>query len=838
MIEIPGYRLVRKIGRGGMATVWLAVQQSMDREVALKIMSPVLLADPDFGRRFLREARIAARIQHRHVVSVYDVGQADDHHYIAMEYLSGGSVLGREGHARDLGFALRVVREIAGALAQAHLQGFVHRDVKPDNLLLRADGSSALTDFGVAHVINDTLRVTRTGAMIGTPHYMSPEQARGGSTDGRSDLYALGIVLHELVTGRVPYHATDPLAVGIMHLSDPLPTLSARFALLQPLLDRLLAKQPADRFQSGLELVDAIAELEVRLRNDARDDLALTTELPLPLPYRQESAPTVVRSERSRPQGRREPDLGRMSEVVAALGDEPPRRGVRGKVAAPSRRPRRRVRFGLVGILLALLALGAWQNQDRLGQLLPRTQFNDTLARAQRALDAGYLDGTHGDSARELFLAAGAQNPDNDVARRGLQQVGERLLERAQVALEQADVASARSTLERARALLGGGPAVDAAERELRRLEASRDAADARFAAANAALSEGRLQGADGAAALFQRILEIEPDNALARSGLGKVAEALATRVGQALAADDAATATALADEIARILPTYPRLPELFGRIARLRDGARVKQDARLTQAETALRGRRLSGSPDSALELFREVLERDPTNQRARDGIADIARARLAQAQAAIDAGNAASAERLIAAATEIAPDAPELHALRVNLRELRERAAIEAERPALSAVERAEVRRLVGAADEAAAAGNLILPPGASAWDRYRAALAIDGSDRAALDGLAALPRRARELFAKALADGAPQRARGLLDSITQIDPGSADLQGMRARLAESFLDQCDARLGEGRGKDAAAALAAARELNPGNPRIEPLAQRLRQLGAGVDG
>ena len=258
MIEIPGYKILRQLGRGGMATVYLAMQESVQREVALKVMSPSLLADPDFGERFLREARIAAKLHHRNVVGVHDVGRTGEYHYIAMEYLGGGAVLAKDGTPRPVGFALRVTREIATALNYAHAKGFVHRDVKPDNILLREDGSAALTDFGIARASDSATHMTRTGTVIGTPHYMSPEQARGRPLDGRADLYSLGVVLYELLTGRVPFHADDSLAVGIMHITQPIPILPERLYALQPLLNRLLAKQPEDRFQDGAAVADAI----------------------------------------------------------------------------------------------------------------------------------------------------------------------------------------------------------------------------------------------------------------------------------------------------------------------------------------------------------------------------------------------------------------------------------------------------------------------------------------------------------------------------------------------------------------------------------------------------
>jgi len=278
VIEIPGYRILRQLGRGGMATVYLATQESVQRDVALKIMSPTLLADPDFGERFLREARIAARLHHRHVVGVHDVGRVADYHYIAMEYLGGGTLLTDDGQPRPVTFALRVTREISAALNYAHSKGFVHRDVKPDNILMREDGSAALTDFGIARATDASTSMTRTGTVIGTPHYMSPEQARGRTIDGRADLYSLGIVLYELLVGRVPFHADDSLAVGIMHITQPPPALPENFKALQPLLDKMLAKQPADRYQNGAELADAIEQVEIEIARGDLPQLAPTSE--------------------------------------------------------------------------------------------------------------------------------------------------------------------------------------------------------------------------------------------------------------------------------------------------------------------------------------------------------------------------------------------------------------------------------------------------------------------------------------------------------------------------------------------------------------------------------
>ena len=839
MIDIPGYRLLRQLGRGGMATVYLAVQESVDREVALKIMSPALLADPNFGERFLREAKIAARLHHRNVVGIHDVGRAGDHHYIAMEYCSGGPVLLQDGSTtRAVGFALRVTREIAGALNYAQEKGFVHRDVKPDNILLRDDGSAALTDFGIARALDPALRMTKTGTVVGTPHYMSPEQARGKQIDGRSDLYGLGIVLYEMLVGHVPFHAEDSLAIGIMHITQPVPILPNGLAALQPLMQGLLAKQPEERFQTGNEVAAAIVEIEDRIRAGVLPELAGPSA-----GFQRESvpldplvAPSPVPS--AQPLGgmrdRAEPNLGRIDQIVAAL-DNDVMRAERDSSVHPHTRSHRTARAPMLLALLAVLAIGAfaaWHYQDQLRRWLPRTEFNDTLSRAQQALAAGRLTGTQGDSARELFLAARAQNPDNDVARRGIETVGQKLLQRAEDALARGDLAAARRALDAARELLGGGLEADRLDQALKQREAQGSATAQLLDQAAEALAAGRLVGDDGAAALYQRVLAGDKANALAQAGLTKVVDALAAQARNALAANDADRATALTDDIARILPAYPGLPELFGRIAQARDSAHAAMDGALDRAEAALRAGNVNGGDGSALDLFNAVLRQDPANVRAKAGLGQIAQMLVTQANAAIDDDNPGSAGKLLDTAAKIAPASPALRAAQSNLRDLRGHLASGAQQAVVTPAQAAQVRKLVSQAEAAAIRGDLIIPPGDSAYDKYRAALALDGNDSAALAGIARLPARATELFARALTDGAPERARALLDTVRQIAPDDVALAAMTEKLANAFLDQADAFISEGRRVRAAHALNAARQLSPNNTRLAPLDGRLRAM------
>ena len=258
--KIPGYRIVRELGRGGVGRVFLAVQESLGREVALKLLSPQFVADAVVTERFLREGRIAARLTDRHIISVYDVGVHAGQPYLAMEYVTGGAIATDAPIAASE--ALEIAREIALALDHAHSEGVIHRDLKPENILCRKDGSYALTDFGIACALcaDDTSNptLTREGTTVGTPYYMSPEQLQAKPLDGRSDLYSLGVVLYQLLTGEVPYRGTDDVPVGMQHVHAPLPQLPARLGRYQPLINALMAKSPAQRPASGAEVATMI----------------------------------------------------------------------------------------------------------------------------------------------------------------------------------------------------------------------------------------------------------------------------------------------------------------------------------------------------------------------------------------------------------------------------------------------------------------------------------------------------------------------------------------------------------------------------------------------------
>ncbi|MBP8111637.1 MAG: hypothetical protein RJA86_191 [Pseudomonadota bacterium] len=262
-INIPGYTIIREIGKGGMATVYLAIQESFGREVALKVMAPHLAAESGFPDRFASEAKMVAALSHPHIVTVYDVGSYNNYHYLAMEYHTGGDLSARIDR-NDLTppEALKIIKELADALGMAHTKGVVHRDIKPDNVLFRAHNDDAiLTDFGIARNMQAESNLTQIGSTVGTPKYMSPEQARGMKVDGRADLYSLGVMLYEMLTGKPPFSAGDTISLAIKHCQEPVPPLPSHLHRYQPLLSKLLAKEVKNRFQNGVEVMVAIDNL-------------------------------------------------------------------------------------------------------------------------------------------------------------------------------------------------------------------------------------------------------------------------------------------------------------------------------------------------------------------------------------------------------------------------------------------------------------------------------------------------------------------------------------------------------------------------------------------------
>ncbi len=367
MLEIPGYRLHKRLGKGGMAEVYLATQLSLDREVAVKVL--LRTEDAAFTERFIQEGHIVASLRHPAIITIHDIGQiADGRHYLAMEYLGGGDLAQHRGIVFSPSRALDIIRQLAGGLAVVHDGGLVHRDVKPANILFRDDGSVVLTDFGVAKAVELDNELTHFGIAVGSPAYSSPEQAQCQPLDARSDIYSLGVILAEMLTGTNPFRASSYPQTVLNHLQMPLPQLPPALAPYQPLLDRMLAKQPDERFANCRELLAAIDTLT-------------------------------------------EPDMDQTRIAPAAF------------IEAPTRRRRRRRgigRWAVIGaaliVTVAALAAGGYQ-------WLQYSRINDYLTRAEARLDEGQLTAPAFDNADYYYRQALRLDSDNVEALDGIRRV-------------------------------------------------------------------------------------------------------------------------------------------------------------------------------------------------------------------------------------------------------------------------------------------------------------------------------------------------------------------------------------------------------------------------------
>lgn len=559
--------------------------------------------------------------------------------------------------------------------------------------------------------------------------------------------------------------------------------------------------------------------------------------------------------------GRPDPKLGDLDHLdkprsAGVPSDDLPRMKVEAdyRRGAPSGKKRPQKRKGwlapLAIVVLLAVIVGLWFNQSRLRGLVPRTDFDDVLHRAQVALQQGHLDGTDGSSARELFEAARALEPDNDAARQGLNDVGRAEISRADAALQAGNLDQAQQALTNARELLGGGSDVDRLTQAIAKAQVSTGQTATLIAQAQQAMSNGKLDGADGAAALYQRVLAAEPDNAVARHGMDQVGDAMAAQIQKALSANDIATASTGIDHLAAVLPNYAQLPTLRASLSALQAQAGTALTDAVNQGNDALRAGRIAGDgDDTALAHFKAALVIDPNNQQARAGLGQVAEALIVQANAATDGGDTDHARQLLDQAASLAPESADLLAARARLGQSSPKqpepnnGVAKADQdddnaPAMPSVtltpqQQLQVANMVQQARLATQRGDILSPPGDCAYDLYRGALAIDGNNPTALAGLQALPGVVHQQFNQALNAGNLNKAGNLFDALTNLSPGDAGLMQTRQRLVDAWVDQAEQQFDSGDRNNAALSLEQGRKLSPNDQRARQLLIRMQGGG-----
>ena len=607
-ITIPGYSIRKLAARGGMATVYQAVQESLDRVVALKIMSPTLAADPSIRRLFLQEGKIIAQLNHPNIVTVYDVGSIESMYYIIMEYISGGSLKDRLDRDEAIANPLDIVGQIANALAYAHERGCIHRDVKPANILFKEDGTAVLSDFGIAKTVSAKSHLTLLGFVVGTPDYMSPEQASGKPVDLRTDLYSLGIVMYELLARKKPFIGEDPISAAKLRLTAAIPKLQGQYAYCQPIIDRLMAKNPSNRFSSAKQCIDAL----VRLSTEATVLLAETHTRVMP-----SQSPKPTRTEPAK------------SARFFNLGAKTP---------AAAKKKRRIKPWKRTALLVSLLIVGsgtAWWIATQPFDLRTKWTIRMLLMKAHRHIEASQFTEPSGDNALETYREILRLEPDNKQALTGFRQIAEHL--------EQEAIAKrTQGRTEEALTLITLGLRIDPKHSGLLLLQDafSRQLGDGHrqhyvaglLAKANQQFQAARLIDplGDNAYETFHQILIADPENKAAKHGYDKIAAQIVALARSEHRQGRSDKSLELLENALTVFQDHEDLIAIRTEITLQQEQQqkRLQVEELLTKANHQLNASKLTKPPeDNALSSLKAVLELDPANRRALAGFEAIAR-------------------------------------------------------------------------------------------------------------------------------------------------------------------------------------------------------------------
>ena len=868
-VKIPGYEFLRQLGAGGMSTVWLAVQESLQRKIAIKLMRRTLDTASDdarqFEKRFLLEGRTMAKLPHRNIVAVYDIVSTDEVSYIAMEFLEGGTLSERMQAGLSLADAISVVVQIAGALDFAHSQGIIHRDLKPANIMFRDAATPVLTDFGIARQQDQAAtRLTQTGMLVGTPNYMSPEQISGNDIDGRSDLYSLGIMFYELLSGRTPFTGDTPIAVMMSHLTQPPPPLEAEFAYFQPVLDRMLAKNRDERYATLGEFVTALKQRVV-----ASDTLLMRLQL----------TPGMSSSEQLRQLGFTASDpagsglrnagslsgsspLPRPQDVAArrtsgaSSPQRPPpsppsRRAAAATTPPPSRQPSARPPLwpwlaAAGGVLAALLGLGFWRWQSGSGlSAETRELVGFWLKQAETLAGEGKMVSPPDDNAYQVVQKVLQKDPDNEAAQALLARMAQALRAEAEAALAKNDYALARDKVDQALFVRRDDAAVAALKQRIDAAVASEERQkqlEQLLAGAAAADKAGKPFGPEGSYALLVKARDLAADDATVKQRMDAFIAAQLAPAREALAAGNSERANLLLIGLRPELGKEAAFTTLSADATRAQQAAGLEKQiaATLQRGEAELKAGRLTEpSSANALASLGQLRELAPQDARVTAFAGQLAAALVADARQ-----SAANAPQRALERAELALRADPARA---------DAAALKNEIEQRLGQRLADIGRALSQAKQAIAEQRYLAPAGNNAREALANVLKLDAQNAEAGQLLAELPRRVAEgVQAKAAAKdtaAALELARGgaaafpndanlktLLartEAQAQGEQREAEVQAARERIANA-IGATPVRVDSLNG--AAAALAPLLAANPADAETLALRRRLAETAAAA--
>ncbi|ARN74238.1 serine/threonine protein kinase [Oceanicoccus sagamiensis] len=828
--EIPGYEILEPLGEGGMATVYLGVQKNFQRKVAVKILSARLLSDASFGVRFLREARIVAQLSHQNIVPVFDVGQHGDCHYIAMELLRGGDLKQRLAKGMPLSECLEITQQIASALHYASSKNFVHRDIKPENILFREDGSAVVSDFGIARSTESETNMTLTGTIIGTPSYMSPEQAQAQTLDGRSDLYSLGIILFEMLTGNVPFTADSAISIGLKHITDPIPELPDEVAEFQDLIDKALAKSPEDRFQTGQEFIDALDEIQANLQSGTESTTIISADAlkrhKSASSRRRASGSTSVSRSRARNTtgGRTRSNTGKGR---TALRNQPAAAGGSKKIILAA---------SIVGVL-ALAGVGGWwvSNTESISaadaeSLALKEQTLSLLDNANEALADGRLFEPADNNAQYYYTTALALAPMNQQAIDGIEALISTYLDSAQKSMGDVDEAAAAQWLNRSAqiAFYANDQSLLERQQTLRadlfqmqqqniRQDQRQGQVELLLAGAKKALSENKLSSpiGDNAYDKYQSVLALDPENNSALEGIANIAATFLQQSTAEAQKGNFIRARALIAAAIQVDSQHPNLqvaqttindleakkrsddmrlakqkplsPEEIAQQKAAAQKARIEQiTGLLAGAAKDLQEDRLqSPAGNNAVAKFRSVLQLDPSNLDALEGLQKVGEKYVVLANAQLKNLKIDKADSYLNIAQKLVPNSQQLFAARRAVLDAREDRAIQRE---LELERQRQIKELLAAAKKDQDAGRLSAPLGNNALEKFSQVLVLDPINTSANSGRNKIVDQLVVDTGKAIKANQFDQAEAYIGTMSRFFPKGSKTRSLKNDLAKA--------------------------------------------------